>query len=102
MRTLAVITTGLLLAGAARATPEETATPSAGMASHAKDKKLVGPVFMDVAAKYKGQTDAGAQRAPKVRASGQGVWGPIPMSPNPPERIADGDLQAVLDWVFTP
>jgi len=101
MRTLAVITAGLLLAGSAIATPEETATKSGCMACHAKDKKLVGPAFKDVAAKYKGQHDVSTQLAAKVRAGGKGVWGPIPMSPNGPDKISDADLQAVLGWVLS-
>jgi cytochrome c len=52
------------------------------------DKKLVGPAFKDVAAKYKGQGDAVAKLSDKVRKGGAGVWGPIPMPPNPPKRSA--------------
>ena len=70
------------------------------MACHAKDKKLVGPAFKDIAAKYKGQTDAPAKLAEKVRKGGSGVFGPIPMSPNGPDKISDGDLKIALEAIL--
>ena len=66
------------------------------MACHAKDKKLVGPSFKDIAAKYKGQGDAPAKLAEKVRKGGAGSFGPIPMSPNGPDKISDADLKVAL------
>jgi cytochrome c len=53
------------------------------VACHAADKRLVGPAFQEIAAKYKGNADAVATLAAKVRAGGTGVWGAIPMPPNP-------------------
>jgi cytochrome c len=70
------------------------------MACHTMDKKLVGPAFKEVASKYRGQTDAVGKLADKVRKGGQGVWGPIPMPANPPQKIADADLKAVIQWVL--
>ena len=51
-------------------------------ACHAVDHKVVGPAFKDVAAKYKGK-DVEATLAEKVKNGGAGVWGQIPMTPNP-------------------
>jgi hypothetical protein len=45
--------------------------------------------FKDIAAKYKGQGDAVAKLSDKVRKGGAGVWGPIPMPPNPDTKISD-------------
>ncbi len=74
----------------------EAAMNKAGcMACHAKDKKLVGPSFKDIAAKYKGQ-DVTAKLFDKVRKGGSGVFGPIPMSPNGPDKIADPDLKDAI------
>lgn len=89
----------LLSFGAQAATGEEIMTKSGCMACHTKDKKLVGPALKDVAAKYKGQ-DVVAKLMAKVRAGGSGVYGPIPMAPNPPEKISDADLKTAVTWVL--
>ncbi|UJW78959.1 c-type cytochrome [Hydrogenophaga sp. SL48] len=81
--------------GAALADGEAALTKSGCMACHAKDKKLVGPSFKDIAAKYKGQ-DVVAKLFDKVRKGGSGVYGPIPMSPNGPDKIADQDLKDAI------
>jgi cytochrome c len=84
-----------LASSAAFADGEAALTKSGCMACHAKDKKLVGPSFKDIAAKYKGQ-DASAKLFDKVRKGGSGVFGPIPMSPNGPDKIADPDLKDAI------
>ncbi|MFW5331338.1 c-type cytochrome [Hydrogenophaga sp. ZJX-1] len=81
--------------GAAFADGEAALTQSGCMACHAKDKKLVGPSFKDIAAKYKGQ-DVAAKLFEKVRKGGSGVFGPIPMSPNGVDKIGDGDLKDAI------
>lgn len=82
-------------AGAAFADGEAALTKSGCMACHAKDKKLVGPSFKDIAAKYKGQ-DVSAKLFEKVRKGGSGVYGPIPMSPNGPDKIGDAELKDAI------
>lgn len=81
------------------ATTEEAMTKAGCMACHTKDKKLVGPAFKDIAAKYKGQ-DAVAKLMAKVRSGGAGVFGPIPMAPNPPDKINDADLKAAVELIL--
>lgn len=91
---------GTLASGSALAGDPAAAAQKAGcMACHAMDKKLVGPAFKDVAAKYKGQNVV-AKLTDKVRKGGAGVWGPIPMPPNPAEKINDGDLKEVVGWIL--
>lgn len=99
--------TPLLLAGLLAATtlpaqagPEDTLAKAACTACHTQDKKLVGPAFKEIAAKYRGQKDAAAQLADKVRKGGKGVWGPIPMPASGPDKISDAELKAALDWVL--
>jgi cytochrome c len=70
-------------------------------ACHAVDKKMIGPAFQDVAAKYKGQADAPAKLFDKVRAGGSGNWGDIPMTPNGPDKISDDNLKAVIQWILS-
>jgi cytochrome c len=65
---------------------------------HAVDHKVVGPAFKDVAAKYKGQ-DVEATLVAKVKGGGSGVWGQVPMTPNP--QVPDPDLHAVVKWILT-
>ena len=102
MKTTIVIAAALTLgtATAWAAGPEEAMTKAGCFACHQKDKKLVGPSYKDVAAKYKGQADAVAKLTEKVRKGGAGVWGPVPMSPNPPDKISDADLKAAIEWVL--
>ena len=95
------ITGGLLFVLAAPAHANEEAFKKAGCtACHAADKKLVGPALKDIAAKYKGQGDAVAKLSDKVRKGGSGVWGPIPMQPNPAAKISDTDLKTTVEWVL--
>ncbi len=70
------------------------------MACHAKEKKLVGPSFKDISAKYAGDATAPGKLADKVRKGGAGTWGQIPMPPNPAEKISDADLKTVIGWIL--
>ncbi|CAN7542057.1 c-type cytochrome [Rhizobacter sp. LjRoot28] len=88
-----------LVASGAQAGVEENLTKAGCMACHAKDKKMVGPSFKDIAAKYKGQ-DVVAPLMTKVRTGGKGVFGPIPMPPNPPEKINDADLKEAVQYIL--
>lgn len=64
---------------------------------HAVDKKMVGPAFKDVAAKYAGDSGAAAKLAAKVKAGGKGVWGEIPM---PPNNVSDDEAAKLVAWVL--
>lgn len=98
--TMALASAGLVLAtGAAWAEPEAALNKAGCMACHAKDKKLVGPAFKDIAAKYKGQ-DATAKVMDKVRKGGSGVFGPIPMPPNGADKINDVDLKDAVEFIL--
>ncbi len=69
------------------------------MACHAMDKKLVGPSYKDVAAKYAGQKDAVAKLTQKVLKGGSGVWGPVPMPANP--QVSEAEAKQLVDWILT-
>ena len=87
-------------AASAHAGPTEDAMTKAGcMACHTKDKKLVGPAFKDIAAKYKGQ-DVTAKLMEKVRKGGSGVFGPVPMAPVGPDKIDDASLKAAVELIL--
>jgi cytochrome c len=76
-------------------------TKAACSACHQIDKKLVGPPYKDIAGKYKGNGKAAELLAQKVRVGGMGVWGPIPMPPNPQEKISDSDLKQLIGWILS-
>ncbi len=88
-----------LAAAGAWASPEEAMNKAGCMACHTKDKKLVGPSFKDIAAKYKGQ-DVVAKLVEKVRKGGSGSFGPVPMAPNPPDKINDADLTEAVKLIL--
>lgn len=69
------------------------------LACHAVDKKLVGPAYKAVAKKYKGQSDAASKLAEKVKKGGTGVWGQVPMPPNP--SVPDADLKKMVDFILS-
>lgn len=75
------------------------ATAKNCMACHAIDKKLVGPSYKDVAAKYAGQKDAVDKLAAKIIKGGAGVWGPIPMPAN--AQVNDAEAKKLAAWVLT-
>jgi cytochrome c len=66
-------------------------------ACHAVDRKVVGPALKDVAAKYRGK-DVEAALVEKVRNGGSGVWGQVPMTPNP--QVPEEDLHAMVKWIL--
>jgi cytochrome c len=65
---------------------------------HQLDAKSVGPSYKEVAKRYKGQADAAAKLAEKVKAGGKGNWGQVPMPPNP--TVPDADIQKLVSWVL--
>jgi cytochrome c len=69
------------------------------MACHAVDKKLVGPAYKDVAAKYAGQKDAVDKLAQKVVKGGSGAWGAVPMPANP--QVSEAEAKQLVQWILT-
>jgi cytochrome c len=69
------------------------------MACHAIDKKLVGPSYKDVAAKYANQKDAVDKLAEKVVKGGSGVWGPVPMPAN--AQVTPAEAKTLVAWVLS-
>lgn len=85
--------------GMAHAADEEALAKSKNcLTCHAIDKKLVGPSYKDIAAKYKGNGAAAAQLAAKVKAGGKGTWGEMPM---PPNNVTDDEAAKLVAWVLS-
>lgn len=68
-------------------------------ACHAIDKKIVGPAYNDVSAKYKGDASAATKLMAKVKAGGSGVWGQVPMPPNP--QVKDDELKTMVGYILS-
>ena len=75
------------------------ATSKNCMACHALDKKLVGPAYKDVAAKYAGDKGAVDKLAAKIMKGGSGVWGPVPMPAN--AQVNDAEAKKLAAWVMS-
>ena len=99
MKPMIFAVAALLALGVQAATPDEILNKAGCMACHTKDKKLVGPAFKEIAAKYKGQ-DMTTKLMEKVRKGGTGSFGPIPMSPNGTDKINDGDLKVAVEYIL--
>jgi len=78
---------------------EDLAKKKNCMACHATDKKLVGPAYKEVAAKYAGQKDAVDKLAQKVIKGGSGVWGPVPMPAN--AQVSEAEAKQLVQWVLS-
>jgi len=93
----------LLMSGMASADDQSAAMAlaqkNACLSCHGVDKKIVGPAYKDVAKKYAGDKGAHAKLVAKVKAGGKGVWGEIPMPPNP--QVSAADLDKIVTWVLS-
>lgn len=90
----------LTLSGAASANEGQTlAQKNACMSCHGVDKKIVGPAFKEVAAKYAGDKAAPERLVTKVKTGGKGVWGQIPMPPSP--QVKSEDAAKIIAWVLS-
>lgn len=92
----------LMIAGYASAddAAQALAQKSGCLACHSVDKKVLGPAYKDVAAKYKGDKTAEAKLVEKVKKGGSGTWGPIPMPANSP-HVKDEDIKTIVHWVLS-
>jgi cytochrome c len=71
---------------------------NACVACHTVDKRVVGPSFREVAAKFSGDGDAPGKLATKIREGGAGNWGSVPMPPNP--AIPEAELNQIVGWIL--
>ena len=92
------VAAGAVLALPAQAS-EELAKKYMCLTCHQVDKKLVGPAFKEVAAKYASDKAAEGKMVDKVKKGGAGVWGQIPMPPN--DKVPEADLKALVKWVLS-
>ena len=96
---LAAMLVGSVATPALAGDPQTAMNKASCTTCHSVDKKLVGPAFKDVAAKYKGQ-DVNQQLFDKVRKGGKGSFVKIPMPPNSKAAISDDDLKEVITFIL--
>lgn len=97
--TVAVLATTLGQGALAAEPGEALATRNGCLACHTVDKKVVGPGFKEIAAKYRNDKGAADNLTQKVKQGGKGVWGDILMPPN--THIKDEDIKAMVAWIMT-
>lgn len=78
---------------------QELAQKKACMACHGMDKKIVGPGYLEVAKKYKGQKDAEAKLVQKVLKGGGGVWGTMAMPAN--AQVNEAEAKQLVKWILS-
>lgn len=71
---------------------------------HSVDKKVIGPAFQDIAAKYKNDARARDALIEKVKKGGKGNWtdvtGGVLMPPHS-KRLSDAEIERLVDWVLS-
>jgi cytochrome c len=97
-KALALAAIGLMAINGPALASADLAKQKNCLACHTVDKKLVGPAYKEVAAKYKGDKDAVAKLAKKIREGGVGVWGQVPMPANP--QVNEQEAQTLAKWVL--
>ena len=93
-----------LIYAADQAAALDLAKKSGCLACHSVEKKVVGPAFKDISARYKGDSTAKEKLVAKVKTGGKGNWtevtGGVPMPPYSP-RIPDQDIETLVTFVLS-
>lgn len=87
---------GIVAGGQAHANADLAKTKNC-MGCHALDRKVLGPSFKDVAAKYKGQKDAEAKIVTSMTKGSTGAWGPMAM---PANALSAAEAKTLASWVL--
>ncbi|HEX9194135.1 MAG TPA: c-type cytochrome [Burkholderiales bacterium] len=101
MRPIASLAAALAFfsSAALAADAEQLLKEKACLSCHIVDKKLVGPAYTEVAAKYKSRKDTEAYLVKKIKEGSTGVWGPVPMPPN--ATVSDEEAKTLAQWILT-
>ena len=94
-----IVTALAMIASSASMANLELAKSKNCVACHSVDNKLIGPAYKEVAKKYAGQKDAESKLVQKVLKGGSGVWGAIPMPPNP--QVTEAEAKILVKWIMT-
>lgn len=89
----------LLLSSPAVFASEDLIKKYGCVACHNVEKKIVGPAFKDISAKYKGKKDNINYLAGKIRNGAQGTWGAIPMPAQ--KQVREDEAKQIAEWILT-
>jgi len=96
-----VAVAGLMITGSSFAADmPELAKKLNCTACHAIDKKVVGPAWMDVSKKYKGDAGAAAALQVKVSKGGSGNWGTMPMPANDAAGTKQAEIKELVSFIL--
>ena len=96
-KSIALVVLGALLATPVRASPALARAHNC-LNCHQIERKVVGPSYRDVAARYAGDTNAEARLAEKIRLGGSGAWGAVPM---PANAVSADEARTLAHWILT-
>jgi cytochrome c551/c552 len=85
-------------AGATVADATALLNANACLACHAIDKKIVGPGYVDVAARYRGDANAVSKLEASIRNGGVGKWGQVPMPGF--SQLTPAELRTLAEFVL--
>jgi len=66
---------------------------------HHKDNKLIGPSYVDVAAKYPANDENITYLAGKILKGGKGVWGQVPMTPH--AKLSEDEAKTIVKYILS-
>ena len=66
---------------------------------HAPEHRIVGPAFLEIADKYRGQPAALDASVDRVQKGSSGVWGPLPMLPH--GHHTREQVREMVTWVYS-
>lgn len=86
-------------APAAKGEGEKLIAKSDCIGCHNKVQKVIGPAYVDIAAKYPLNEENVNHLADKVIAGGKGVWGEVPMTPH--ASLAKDDAKKMVSYILS-
>ena len=86
-----------LFHGTAALADEALARSKGCMSCHSTEKKLVGPAYKEIAAKYKGQNGVTEKLSERIIKGSTGIWGQVPMQPNP--AVRPDEAKKLVEWI---
>ena len=89
---------GLLLSSSAAFADDELYKTKNCFACHRIDRTTLGPSFRTIAAKYVEDKGADVKLATKIREGGVGVWGQVPMPPQP--QVTEAEALTLARWIL--
>jgi len=85
--------------GSAEISGEEKIANSDCLSCHYKDRLVIGPAFLDIAAEYENNEENVAMLVDKVINGGAGVWGEVMMPPH--ATLSEDDARDMVEYILS-